>query len=198
MVPAKRLYRSDEKMIAGVAAGLSQYLGVPKLLLRFVFLALLFIGPGLPLYVFFWLLTPRDPADGYVVRKRMSIGALFLTFAVVVAGINYAFWVGLSLSGMTMFVVGLGVGLYFLFKGRRENIGYEMTPAHIEHEVMMSSRQENKIGGVCAYVAQKLGVDATIVRVATLFLGFITFPVVPFLYLVLLFFVPKSEKLQVQ
>ncbi len=60
----KRLYRSaNDRMIAGVCAGLGQYLGIDPTVVRLIFLLLLFLGGnGLLIYLILWLLMPVEPA----------------------------------------------------------------------------------------------------------------------------------------
>ncbi len=62
MNEAKRLTRSvDDRMIAGVAAGIAHYLGVDPTLVRLIFAgSLLFGGAGLVLYVILWLIMPES------------------------------------------------------------------------------------------------------------------------------------------
>jgi phage shock protein PspC (stress-responsive transcriptional regulator) len=56
----RKLFRDpDDKVIAGVAAGLASYLGVPRLLVRLAFLLLLFFfGTSLVVYLLLWVLVP--------------------------------------------------------------------------------------------------------------------------------------------
>lgn len=58
-----RLYRSRQhRMVAGVAGGLGQYLGVDPVLLRLAFVALaLADGIGLLLYIVMAVITPERP-----------------------------------------------------------------------------------------------------------------------------------------
>jgi phage shock protein PspC (stress-responsive transcriptional regulator) len=47
-------------MIAGVAAGIADYLGIDPTVVRIVFVVLTFVGgAGLPLYLAGWLLIPE-------------------------------------------------------------------------------------------------------------------------------------------
>lgn len=58
----KRLFRdTSSAMVAGVAAGLSQYFGIDVLLIRilFVFLLLVTFGWGVLIYILLWLLVPE-------------------------------------------------------------------------------------------------------------------------------------------
>jgi phage shock protein C len=57
----KRLTRSKDRMVAGVAGGIAQYLGVDPVLVRIIFVALaLFGGGGIVLYLICWLLMPEE------------------------------------------------------------------------------------------------------------------------------------------
>jgi phage shock protein C len=51
-------------MIAGVCAGLAEYLGVDPTLIRLAFVLLLFAGTGgFWLYVIMWIVVPVQPED---------------------------------------------------------------------------------------------------------------------------------------
>ncbi len=57
----KKLTRStNNRMIAGVAGGLAEYLNIDPVIVRLVFLLLaLAKGPGIVLYIILWLITPE-------------------------------------------------------------------------------------------------------------------------------------------
>ena len=63
MSEVKRLYRSrSDRMVAGVAGGLAQYLNVDPTLVRLGFVVLsLAGGPGLLLYIVMWIVVPEEP-----------------------------------------------------------------------------------------------------------------------------------------
>lgn len=55
----KRLVRSDDKMIAGVAAGLAEYFGIDVVLARVLFVAsFLLPGPNVLVYLVLWFVMP--------------------------------------------------------------------------------------------------------------------------------------------
>jgi len=63
----RRLYRSrDERMIAGVAGGLAEYLNVDPTLVRLAFVAFTLAGggTGLVAYVILAIIVPLEPAPG--------------------------------------------------------------------------------------------------------------------------------------
>ncbi len=63
----------DNRMIAGVAAGIARYLGVDTNIVRIAFVVLAFVGgAALPLYVAGWLLIPEDGADQSIAGELFS------------------------------------------------------------------------------------------------------------------------------
>lgn len=60
--PTQRLMRSrNEKVIAGVAGGVAQYLAVDPVIIRLAFIALAFTGVGVLLYPILWAIMPVAP-----------------------------------------------------------------------------------------------------------------------------------------
>ncbi len=59
----KKLYRKpNEQMIAGVCAGLADYLGLDLTVVRLIFVLLFFLGGnGILIYVILWILMPIQP-----------------------------------------------------------------------------------------------------------------------------------------
>ena len=68
---------TEDRMVAGVAAGIARYLGADVTIVRIVFVVLAFVGgAGLPLYLAGWLLMPEEGSDqsiaGEFIRSRQS------------------------------------------------------------------------------------------------------------------------------
>jgi phage shock protein C len=63
MSEVKRLYRSrEDRMIAGVCAGLAEYLGIDPTVVRLLFaLTFFFAGGGLLVYIVMALIVPEEP-----------------------------------------------------------------------------------------------------------------------------------------
>lgn len=61
----KKLRRSCDKVVAGVCAGLGEYLGIDPIIVRIVWalLTLSTIGTGLLLYIILWIIMPECPTD---------------------------------------------------------------------------------------------------------------------------------------
>ena len=58
----KKLTRStDDKMIAGVAAGIAAYFGIDTTLVRALFVLFAFLGgPGFLVYLILWIFMPKE------------------------------------------------------------------------------------------------------------------------------------------
>ena len=62
MVPARRLTRSTNKMIAGVCAGIAEYFGWEVTLVRVVYVLVSILSvafPGIFVYIVLWVLMPK-------------------------------------------------------------------------------------------------------------------------------------------
>jgi len=63
----KRLYRTPQhKMIAGVCGGIAEYFNIDPVIVRLIFVVLLFPGglPGLLPYIVLWVVVPVKPESG--------------------------------------------------------------------------------------------------------------------------------------
>jgi phage shock protein PspC (stress-responsive transcriptional regulator) len=68
------LYRpTSGRMIAGVAAGIAQYLGVDVAVVRIVLAVLAFVGgAGVPIYIAGWLLIPDEGASQSIASELIG------------------------------------------------------------------------------------------------------------------------------
>jgi signal transduction histidine kinase len=85
--PTRRLYRPrDHRVVAGVAAGLAEHLGLPILAVRIALVVLLgFNGLGLLLYAAFWAVLPQQiPTDATPPRRDY---AMLLPFGAIGLGV---------------------------------------------------------------------------------------------------------------
>jgi phage shock protein PspC (stress-responsive transcriptional regulator) len=61
-LPLRRPVR--DRMLAGVASGIADYLGVDPTIVRIAIVVLIFVGgAGIPLYLAGWLLIPEEGSD---------------------------------------------------------------------------------------------------------------------------------------
>lgn len=73
-VAGKKLVRPQKgRLVAGVAAGLGDYLGLDATLMRVIFVIAAFIG-GLGIYVYLaaWLLVPEEGESSSILEKMIS------------------------------------------------------------------------------------------------------------------------------
>lgn len=68
----KRLTRSSNKMIAGVCAGIAEYVGwsATNLRILYVLLSVVSVGfPGILVYIILWVMMPKPPEE----RRRFNV-----------------------------------------------------------------------------------------------------------------------------
>ena len=65
MSEQKRLYRSsDDRMIAGVCAGLAEYMDIDPTLVRLAMVLFTLVGgSGILIYVIAWIIMPERPEE---------------------------------------------------------------------------------------------------------------------------------------
>jgi phage shock protein PspC (stress-responsive transcriptional regulator) len=127
----RRLYKSaDDRMIAGVCAGIAEYFAIDAVIVRVIAVALVFAGgAGLLAYVAAWLLVPErdaDPSDRPG-RTATIVGAVALVLAVCVL---VPFWGG-PFEGwhwggpfVSLVFIGLaGLGIWYLASGEHPSVG---------------------------------------------------------------------------
>lgn len=122
--------RSDQ-MIAGVCAGLADYLNMDPVLVRLAFVVLLFAsGVGLPIYLVLWLIMPEGNGETAAspstlkvevgeengrVSQPVTIGAilLLLGFYFLFREIGWLAWLH---GGIIWPLIIIGFGLYLIKK----------------------------------------------------------------------------------
>ena len=87
----KRLYRSREnRVIAGVAGGIAEYFNIDPVIIRMVFILLLFAGGmGIIIYLLAWILVPENPGSSLMVRQTR--GSVILGLILLIIGIAFLF-----------------------------------------------------------------------------------------------------------
>ena len=118
--PARRLYRNSEgRVLAGVARGLADHLGVDPVAVRVAFVVMAAAGgAGVAAYGMFWVFAPQNPfgqarpAD----RERDLTMALALG-SLAVGGLLLLSALGLGLRpGLAVPLVAVGVGVVILWR----------------------------------------------------------------------------------
>ena len=59
----KKLYRSDDRMVAGVCAGLAEYINVDPTVVRVIWALVALSGAGVLAYLVCALIIPEKPSD---------------------------------------------------------------------------------------------------------------------------------------
>lgn len=122
--PARRLYRMNDGIIAGVAAGLAEHLRIDVRLVRAAFIGLLFAGGfGALLYLAFWAVVPQSSAGSPAAvahARRPDAGgrnSLLPLAALLVGALLLAGQLGLPIGGSLLWPVVLGgVGVALVWR----------------------------------------------------------------------------------
>ena len=88
---ARRLRRSSDRMIAGVASGIADYVGVDPTIVRLVFALLFILGAGftwLIVYLVLWLLMPEASADAQPSSREAGGADPGIVFGILMVGLG--------------------------------------------------------------------------------------------------------------
>ncbi len=128
----QKLRRSrKDRMIGGVCGGLGEYFHIDPVIIRLIFVLLLFAnGIGFLAYILFWIIVPEEPPEGGEVQpkeeedmtKAATRGNLWGGAILIVIGLyfllrNLGFLGGLDFS-LVWPVILIVIGLFLLFKKR--------------------------------------------------------------------------------
>ena len=133
---SRRIYRSrDDRIIGGVAGGVADYLAVDPVLVRLAFVALMFAGIGILLYLVAWVIVPEEPRHGDEAtprpiaasaatparRGKGTAGArmLFGTALIAVGAIMLVDWIFPSLDRILWPAALIAIGAGLLMFGVR-------------------------------------------------------------------------------
>jgi len=117
---SKKLYRNiNDKVIAGVASGMSNYFQVDPIIVRITFIALLSAGGfGLLVYIIFWIGIPPKNGSENILNKRFYRDKNDQVISGVAMGIANYFGVDVSIIRIlliiSIFFGGFGFIIYFL------------------------------------------------------------------------------------
>lgn len=128
----QKLRRSrKDRMIGGVCGGLGEYFHIDPVIIRLIFVLLLFAnGIGLLAYILFWIIVPEEPSEGGEVqskeeedmtkaatRSNLWGGAILIIIGLYFLLRNLGFLGGLDFS-LVWPVILIVIGLFLLFKKR--------------------------------------------------------------------------------
>ena len=112
-----RLYRAtDGRVLAGVARGLADHLGIDVLYVRLAFVVLAAAGgAGIVTYGLFWVFAPQNPYEHAEPRDRERDITMLLTLgSLTIGGLLLLNAIGLGIGlglGVPLVAVGLGVSM---------------------------------------------------------------------------------------
>ena len=118
--PPRRLYRSsDGRVLAGVARGLADHLGVQPIYVRLFFVVLAGAGgAGVAAYGLFWVFAPQSPFEVDDARHReRDLTMLLALGSLTVGGLLLLSALGLGLNpGLAVPLVAVGIGVVILWR----------------------------------------------------------------------------------
>lgn len=209
----KRLYKSRKnKVIDGVCAGIAEYLDVDPVLIRVIFIILLFVGGiGFLLYLAGMLIIPPAP-EGEEERERKDsrTGVLFvLGLILVLIGFGlllqnfgiFSFWSALyfvvNFLVPAIFIIGgiLLILAYIRNKPRAESSSSVSTEERQEGKGMKKlfrSKSNRMLFGVCGGLGEYLNTDPTVIRILWVILAFSSLGFALLLYLIMALLIPDE------
>lgn len=157
---AKRLFRNiNDKVIGGVASGISNYFKIDPLITRIIFITMAFFGGfGLLAYIICWIGIPSGNDSESIIRKRYYRDSDEKVLGGVAMGVANYFSVDVSLVRIlfliSIFFGGFGVLIYFILwfitpeattVGEKMSMkGYSVTLENIEKYVEEKINPEDK------------------------------------------------------
>lgn len=108
-----RVYRSQHRVVAGVAGGLSNAVGVAPMWGRLAFVVLtLFGGLGIALYVAAWLLLPAGPTAPVPGLLRRVLGLALVPLWLLAVGSGGGLILVRGPAGLVLALIGVAVALW--------------------------------------------------------------------------------------
>lgn len=193
---AKRLYRSNtDRKLAGVCAGVAEYLAMDPTVVRVVWVVAAFFGGlGVFAYLAAVLIVPKRPTD-VTEENRMMIPGL----ALMALG-SFLFFENIGLSPLgfwgffastwkllfPVFIVLVGLAFILAYRTGEPGLGVPFRERRLTR-----IESEKLVGGVCAGLARYFQIDPSIVRLIA-FVGIVLTPygLGILFYLVLLIVIP--------
>lgn len=131
---AKRLRKSHDRKLGGVAGGLAEYLDTDPTIVRILWVVALLIGPlggaALIAYVVMWIIVPGPEGEAPVRAPASSEGGpdatLILGVIILALGLLmllrtswvWTSWLGWAGAGLIWPAVLIGIGAYVIYSAR--------------------------------------------------------------------------------
>ena len=122
--PARLTRSRGDRMVAGVAGGMAAYLNIDPAWVRLAWLVLLFLGPGVPLYIIAWIAIPeadndtatRERAGSTGDNGKIILGGLLILGGTTMLANRYLPWMKDLWLPAVLIAAGTGVIIYSLKK----------------------------------------------------------------------------------
>jgi len=164
------LYRSPrQRVVAGVAGGIGERLGVDPVLVRigFAMLTLCWFA-GVVLYALLWAAVPEDEGEMEIVepgsRRAASLGLVVLGLMILLR--NAGLWLG-DLVATSLSLVALGVGVLWISSGKKDRERWSRSIVERVQDGPFESPADDKVdklrlllgvallvGGVATFIAR--------------------------------------------
>jgi len=188
----KQLFRSRvNRIFAGVCGGFAEYFNIDVVIVRILFLVLIFIdGIGILLYLISLIVMRENPQQSPTDREKSPNTAIYWGIGLVLLGLallsprwHYDFWPfhffrwyrfdfwGFNWNTFWPVVIIL-LGVLYLVHVLRQNDVEKSTG--VSEFKLYRSRNEKMISGVCGGLATHLKIDPVIVRIGWLLLSLMT------------------------
>lgn len=200
----RQLYRSrTNRIIAGVAGGIGEYLGVDPTIVRLIWVVLALTGGvGIIAYFAAWIIIPEcprqeasEPPENISTKTGLMIGLILVALGVwfllanldlvpveiffTFHAIRLAFWpVVLILIGVLIIMATSRRGLVVSREGK----------------TLYRSRTNRKLAGVAGGLADYFGIDATLVRLAWAIFTIIAPPAGTIAYIIAAVVIPEEPR----
>jgi phage shock protein C len=129
----RRLRRSPDRMVAGVAGGIADYVQIDPTIVRLVFALLFILGAGIPwllVYVLLWILMPEASAGESPTRTENGADP-GLVFGVLLVGLGLLFLTnqfalarfvgfGAARAAWPLLLIGAGAMLFLAARDRQQ------------------------------------------------------------------------------
>ncbi|HTO01958.1 MAG TPA: PspC domain-containing protein, partial [Microthrixaceae bacterium] len=106
---------TSNRIVAGVAGGLAERIGVPSLVVRAAFVIAAVAGFGIPIYVIAWIFTPTDRGDrmtdGRGVRDLLALAIIVLVGLILSPMVTASFDRIWKLTPWVLVLLGVGLVL---------------------------------------------------------------------------------------
>ncbi len=214
----KRLHRSkDNKIIGGVCGGIAEYLNVDPVIIRILWIVMIFIGgTGILFYLIAWILMPLNTNQS-VEQPRKSAPQIWGVLLVVIGGLfllsnleilpifDWFEWWNIFSWGTMVSLIIIAIGVLLIFNHYKISLTNEPSTSDNSPEVggqperpytskvLQRSVKDKRLAGVCGGFAEYLDIDSTIIRLIFILLTLGSFGLGLFLYIVLAIVMPQGK-----